>query len=234
VLHSATGDAAATASGVKDADAHPGVAAGVYSPPVLYSVSERLLCATILIVLSPLILVLLVLIRIESPGSPLFVQDRIAVGAKRPFRFAKLRTMYADSRRRFPELYDFSFSGKAAGEIMLQLAEDPRVTPIGRFLRRTSLDELPNLWHVVTGDMRLVGPRPELWEMLPHYDAQTMRKFAVKPGVTGYAQIRGRGDLNFADTVALDLRYVDEASLSTDLRCLKDTFAAVFLRRGAH
>ncbi|MFN3643634.1 MAG: sugar transferase [Gemmobacter sp.] len=209
--------------------AHP-----AYCPPLWYSIAERLVSLGVLIVTAPLIVTLMVMIRIESPGSPLFVQDRIALGARRPFRFAKLRTMYSDARTRFPELYDFAFVGKRHQDIKLSLLEDPRVTPLGRFLRRTSLDELPNLWHVVTGEMRLVGPRPELWDMLPHYDAQTLRKFAVKPGITGYAQVHGRGDLSFAETVAFDLRYVEEASLGTDIRCLRETIGAVLNARGAH
>jgi lipopolysaccharide/colanic/teichoic acid biosynthesis glycosyltransferase len=208
--------------------------AAVHVPPLWYTVAERVASALLLVVFLPVILVLMVLIRLESPGSPVFVQDRVALGGRRPFRFVKLRTMYADSRQRFPELYDFGFAGKKLQDIKLQLRDDPRVTPLGRFLRRTSLDELPNLWHVVKGDMRLVGPRPELWEMLTHYEARTLRKFAVKPGVTGYAQIHGRGDLSFAETVALDLRYVDEASVATDLRCLWQTVRAVLAQDGAH
>ena len=93
---------------------------------------------------------------------------------------------------------------------------------------------LPNFWNVVIGDMRLVGPRPETWEMLPHYDARTLQKFDVKPGVTGYAQVLGRGDLTFTETVELDLRYVRDASLKTDLWCIKETIIAVFLQRGAY
>ena len=206
----------------------------IYTPPMWFALAERAAAALVLIVLSPVIAILMLMIRRESPGPALFVQDRIAQGARRPFRFAKLRTMYADAPTRFPELYDFRFEGKAAREIMLQLDPDPRVTPLGRFLRRSSLDELPNLWHVVTGEMRLVGPRPELWAMLPHYDARTLRKFAVKPGITGYAQVMGRGDLNFAETVELDLRYVAEASVATDLRCILQTIRAVFAQDGAH
>jgi lipopolysaccharide/colanic/teichoic acid biosynthesis glycosyltransferase len=206
----------------------------VYCPPLWYCAAERVGSAVLLVLLAPLIFLLVALIRIESRGPAFFVQDRIAQGGRRPFRFVKLRTMYADARERFPELYDFAFAGRERSEIRLQIADDPRVTPLGRFLRRTSLDELPNLWHVVTGEMRLVGPRPELWAMLPHYDARSLRKFAVKPGITGYAQVMGRGDLSFAETVELDLRYVEEASLTTDIRCIAWTIGAVFAQAGAH
>jgi lipopolysaccharide/colanic/teichoic acid biosynthesis glycosyltransferase len=217
-----------------DLSADGAVDFATYTPPLLYSAAERLLALTLLLLTLPVLVVLIVKIRRESPGPALFVQDRIALGGKRPFRFVKLRSMYVDARTRFPELYDFSFTDTDRADIRLQLVNDPRVTPFGRFLRRSSLDELPNLWHVVKGDMRLVGPRPELFAMLPHYDAQTMRKFAVKPGVTGYAQVLGRGDLNFAETVELDLRYVKEASVSTDIRCLVQTFRAVVFQHGAH
>jgi len=205
-----------------------------YAPPLWYSVVERLLALFLVMLALPVLAVLIVLIRRESPGPALFAQDRIAQGGTCSFRFFKLRSMYADAPTRFPELYDFSFAGKDMADVKLQWADDPRVTPLGRFLRRSSLDELPNLWNVVTGDMRLVGPRPELFAMLPHYDTRTIRKFAVKPGVTGYAQVLGRGDLNFVDTVELDLRYVEEAALSTDLRCLVQTVRAILARDGAH
>lgn len=205
-----------------------------YVPPLWYSVAERVFALVFLILTLPVLLILIVRIRLESPGPALFVQDRIALGGKRAFRFVKLRTMYVDARTRFPELYDFSFKGAEKSDIRLQLVDDPRVTPFGRFLRRSSLDELPNLWHVLKGDMRLVGPRPELFAMLPHYDAETLRKFSVKPGVTGYAQVQGRGDLNFAETVELDLRYVSEASVATDIRCLLQTVRAVLGQDGAH
>lgn len=205
-----------------------------YRPPLIYTVAERVVSLVALILASPLILVMMLAVRIDTPGPALFFQDRIAVGAKRPFRFIKIRTMHSDARQRWPDLYDTNFSPDQLPQVRLTLKEDPRVTRLGRFLRKTSLDELPNFWNVVIGDMRLVGPRPEMWEMLPHYDARSMQKFDVKPGVTGYAQVLGRGDLTFTETVELDLRYVRDASLKTDLWCIKETIIAVFLQRGAY
>lgn len=205
-----------------------------YRPSIFYSAAERFICLVALVVATPLIVLMMIAIRIETPGMPLFFQDRIAIGAKRPFRFIKIRTMYSDARERWPELYDTNFSPDQLPNVRLTLQDDPRVTPLGRFLRKTSLDELPNFWNVLKGDMRLVGPRPEMWAMLPHYDARTLHKFDVKPGITGYAQVLGRGDLTFVETVDLDLKYVDEASLRTDLWCIKETIIAVFAQRGAY
>lgn len=205
-----------------------------YRPSLAYSLLERAACLGALLLSLPAILVMMFAIRIDSPGPALFFQDRIAIGARRPFRFIKLRTMYSDARARWPELYDCNFTPDQLPSVRLTLKDDPRVTRLGRFLRKSSLDELPNFWNVVKGDMRLVGPRPEMWDMLPHYDKRTLHKFDVKPGITGYAQVLGRGDLTFVETVELDLKYVREASLKTDLWCIRQTIIAVFAQRGAY
>lgn len=212
----------------------PDRASPAYVAPLWYKIAERVLCAVILIIIAPLILLLLALIRLETPGSPLFKQQRIATGGGRPFSFYKIRTMYADSRERFPDFCSYAFAQDEVADVKLSLENDPRVTRLGRFLRRTSLDELPNLLNIVAGDMALVGPRPEMWVMLPYYDERTLAKFSVKPGLTGYAQIFGRGELTFAQTNELDLAYVRDASLRTDLRVLRMTVAAVVLQKGAH
>jgi lipopolysaccharide/colanic/teichoic acid biosynthesis glycosyltransferase len=185
----------------------------------------------LLIATSPLMAVLAVLIKRESPGPAIFGQWRLGQGCQ-PFRFYKFRTMYADWPTRYPELAAFAFDMNRLEEVFLQREEDPRVTPLGRHLRRTSLDELPNLWNILVGQMSLVGPRPELPEMLPYYAMRD--KFDVKPGLTGWAQIRGRGELNFPDTLALDLEYVRRRSLLLDLRILAETAKAVVIGRGAY
>jgi len=110
---------------------------------------------------------------------------------------------------------------------------DPRVTPQGRWLRRLSVDELPNFWNVLTGDMALVGPRPEIPEMLPYYKGEMLEKFLVRPGVTGLAQISGRGRLGFYETVDLDVSYVRNRSFLLDLRIMARTVALIILRDGA-
>ncbi|KPF64347.1 hypothetical protein IP69_18360 [Bosea sp. AAP35] len=194
---------------------------------------ERCFAVMALLLFLPVILVLMLIVKFESPGPALFVQERIGRYARRPFRFAKLRTMYTDSTTRFPDLCAYSFSKDEVGEVKLSLKVDPRVTPFGNWLRRTSLDELPNFWHVIVGDMALVGPRPEMWKMLQYYDSRTLQKFDVLPGITGYAQIYGRGDLTFDETVEHDLAYIREKSVRTDLLVLFRTVWCTIARKGA-
>ena len=180
---------------------------------------------------APLMAILVLLIKRESPGPAILVQWRLGKDC-RPFRFYKFRTMYVDWPQRFPELAGFQFDRTALEQVYLQHAADPRVTPLGRLLRRSSLDELPNFWNILLGDMSLVGPRPELPDMLEYYE--TTEKFRVKPGLTCWAQILGRGELNFPDTVRLDIKYVRERSLLVDLKILIGTVRAVFGGVGAY
>jgi lipopolysaccharide/colanic/teichoic acid biosynthesis glycosyltransferase len=114
------------------------------------------------------------------------------------------------------------------------MADDPRITPLGSFLRRWSLDELPQLWNVVTGDMSLVGPRPGLPEEVAGYEEEVTRRLLVKPGMTGLWQVSGRSDLSWDETVRLDLHYVDNWSIALDLQILFRTLAAVLRRDGAY
>ena len=139
-----------------------------YKPHFLYTICERLVCLVALILAAPIILLLMLIIVLDSSGSPIFFQRRIAMGGKRPFWFIKLRSMYVDSSRRFPALCSYQFAADEVDDVKLAMSDDPRVTNVGRFLRKTSLDELPNLWNVVTGEMTLVGPRPEMWVMLQY------------------------------------------------------------------
>ena len=149
------------------------------------------------------------------------------------FTMAKLRTMYSDARTRYPELYSYRFAAEDFHRQMPTLRHDPRVTRIGRVLRRLSVDELPNLWSVLAGDMRLVGPRPEAPEVLRYYSVEEMYKFAVKPGITGLAQINGRGLLNWGETLAFDLEYVRTRTVMLDLKILAITLKQVLFRHGA-
>lgn len=150
------------------------------------------------------------------------------------FGFVKFRTMHADSAQRFPHLYRYRYGDR---EHFLadrfKRDDDPRITRAGRWLRRSTLDELPNFWCVLTGDMALVGPRPELPGLLVNYQPHEMLKFAVRPGITGLAQINGRGNLNFRDTIAWDLEYVRTRSVALDLRILLRTVVLVLTRHGA-
>jgi lipopolysaccharide/colanic/teichoic acid biosynthesis glycosyltransferase len=197
-----------------------------------YAAFEVLFSAAVLILLAPVLLIVAVLIKLDSPGPVFFVQKRLTKGA-RPFDFIKFRTMYVDGDARFPQLSPGELQRQETAQLRLQRPDDPRVTRIGRWLRKTSIDELPNFWNVITRDMALVGPRPEMAEMLCHYRGADLAKFSVAPGITGYAQIYGRGDLTFLETLDYDLRYVKERSLKVDVLVLLHTVRCVFFCKGA-
>ena len=174
---------------------------------------------------------LVVLIRLDSPGPAIFRQPRVTVGG-RVFTFYKFRTMWVDARERFPALYDYRAS-TASGEVFYKLADDPRCTRVGRWLRRTTVDELPNLVNVLRGDMSLVGPRPELPELLGQYRNEDLALLLTKAGVTGLAQIAGRSLLTVRERITIDLRYLAQQTVLLDLRILAHTVLAVLLGRGA-
>lgn len=180
------------------------------------------------LLLSPLFLLLALAVRLDSPGPALFVQWRGGLNG-RPFRMLKFRTMVANAEERLAEVVDLERLEKP----MFKLAADPRVTRLGRFLRRTSLDELPQLLNVVKGDMSLVGPRPEQIELVERYRPEHMFRLAVRPGLTGPMQVYGRGELTFDERLAVEREYIENLSLSRDLRILGMTLAAVVGGRGA-
>lgn len=180
----------------------------------------------------PVIVVTGVLIRLDSPGPIVFRQARVGIGGI-PFTFYKFRTMFADAKERFPELYQYRYDHETVKTMRYKVIDDPRLTRIGRWLRKTSLDELPNLINVVTGDVALVGPRPEIPDLLPYYETWQLKKFSVKPGVTGFAQVNGRGLLTFQEVISEDLRYIETRSLFVDLRTLFETVIEVVRRQGA-
>lgn len=187
---------------------------------------------TALALLAPLLMLLATLVRLDSPGPVLFRQARLGRGG-RNFRILKFRTMVADAEQRLAALEP---SNEAAGRVLFQMARDPRVTRIGWFLRRTSLDELPQLVNVLQGEMSLVGPRP--WTLRDSEQVAAMdpegarRRLEVRPGLTGLAQVRGRRDLDPARTVELDGLYVARRGPLTDLVILLETIPVVMLGRG--
>jgi lipopolysaccharide/colanic/teichoic acid biosynthesis glycosyltransferase len=183
---------------------------------------DRVLAAIGLALISPVLLAIAAAIRLDSPGPAFFRQVRIGRDG-RPFHFWKFRGMYVDARRRFPELYDYRFSAEQARTLRFHPPSDPRVTRVGRFIRRTSLDELPNLVNVVLGEMSLVGPRPEIPELVPYYGNSARLILGVKPGITSLAKLLGRDHLTFEETLELDLRYVRERSLRLDFGVLVGT-----------
>jgi exopolysaccharide biosynthesis polyprenyl glycosylphosphotransferase len=189
-----------------------------------------IVCAVVALVVSaPLLAAAAVAVKLSSPGPVLFSQPRHGLH-KRRFRMYKLRTMYVDAEARQTDLED---RNEASGPVF-KIRDDPRITPVGRILRRTSIDELPQLWNVLRGDMSIVGPRP-----LPVRDVQRftegalMRRFSVRPGVTGLWQVSARSTLNFEDWVRLDMQYIDEWSLALDIRILAMTLPAVVRGSGA-
>jgi len=193
-------------------------------------VVERLLAATALLLLSPLLVLVWVLVRTGTPGPGLFRQQRVGRDGVE-FTMLKFRTMSCSAPEGQAELADLN---QVEGGVLFKIRSDPRVTPIGRFLRRYSVDELPQLWNVVAGQMSLVGPRPALPQEVERYDLDPRRRLAVKPGITGLWQVSGRSDLSWAESVRLDVKYVDNWSLMLDLSILCRTIGAVLNHRGAY
>ncbi len=186
-----------------------------------------------LVLLAPVVLAVALLIRLDSPGPVLFRQVRRGHRG-RPFRMLKFRTMVADAERR---LGDLESCNESAGGVLFKLRRDPRVTRLGRFLRRSSLDELPQLINVVMGEMSLVGPRPLQLRDSDRLRAVDPRGYArrllVLPGLTGPWQVGGRSDLDYEQMVQLDMDYVANRSLGRDLQIIGKTLVVVLLRRGA-
>lgn len=183
-----------------------------------------------LVALSPLFGLLALLIRMDSPGSPFFSQERIGRFG-RPFRFYKFRSMYIDAEERRKQL---EAANEMDGGVLFKMREDPRITRVGRFLRRTSLDELPQLWNVLRGDMSLVGPRPALPDEVRQYSAADRRRLRGLPGITCSWQVSGRSDIPFDQQVELDSRFLHNPSLGTYLQLLFKTIPAVLSGRGAY
>lgn len=191
-----------------------------------------LLCGIPLLLISaPIFLLAAVLIRLESKGNPFFVQTRVGLHGK-PFKMIKLRGMYIDARQRFPELYEYS--NKKDLNFYFHTAHDPRVTKVGSITRRTSIDELPNFINVVMGDMSLVGPRPEIPEVIALYGDFADKYVSVKPGITCLSKCTGRDSLTKMETINLDLHYIDNRSIKLDIQTLWKTFLNVVLRKDVH
>ena len=174
-------------------------------------------------------LAIAVAIKATSRGPVFFVDERIGVG-QRPFRCYKFRTMVRDARASQEALEELN----EADGVLFKLRDDPRVTSVGRFLRRTSLDELPQLFNVLKGDMSFVGPRPLPLRDCGLMDDSHRRRHVLKPGITGLWQVSGRSDLSFDDMVRLDLQYMETWSLRSDAYILWRTVGAVVRSRGAY
>ena len=182
----------------------------------------------ILIILAPLLVLVALLIKFTSPGPIFFTQNRVGMNQRR-FRLYKFRSMAADAEERVHELAHLNeLDGPA-----FKIVNDPRITPLGRFIRKTSIDELPQLFNVLRGEMSLVGPRPPLPNEVEQYDWLFRRRLSVKPGITCVWQVSGRSDVNFQEWMDMDKRYVENWSLLLDLKILLKTIPAVIFCRGA-
>jgi lipopolysaccharide/colanic/teichoic acid biosynthesis glycosyltransferase len=171
------------------------------------------------VVSAPLVALLALAIRLESPGDPIYTQTRVGRDGE-PFEIYKLRTMVSGA--------EFQGAGLAIS------AGDSRITRLGRLLRRTSLDELPNLWNVLRGEMSIIGPRPTLQHQVDDYTPRQRGRLAVKPGITGWAQVNGRASLPWPERIELDLWYVEHRSLRLDLEILRRTARSVLSGGGLY
>lgn len=183
-----------------------------------------------LILLSPLLLTVALLIRLDSKGSIFFSQLRVGKGGKE-FKMWKFRSMYIDAEKRKQELMK---KNEMQGGVLFKLKQDPRVTRVGRILRKFSIDELPQLWNVWRGDMSLVGPRPPLPNEVQEYTCHQRKRLEVTPGITCIWQVSGRSDIPFHQQVEMDLEYIRNQSLTYDLIILLRTVPAVLKARGAY
>jgi exopolysaccharide biosynthesis polyprenyl glycosylphosphotransferase len=190
---------------------------------------DRAIAALALLVLAPVLVAVALAVRLTSRGPVLFRQQRVGLHG-RVFTMVKFRSMVADADAHLDGLRDANVSDG----LLFKVRSDPRVTPVGRWLRQLSLDELPQLFNVLCGSMSLVGPRPPLPGEVARYDTSVSRRLLVKPGLTGLWQISGRSDLPWEESVRLDLRYVENWSLALDLLIMWKTARAVLSRSGAY
>src|SRR6266496_6024831 len=191
-------DAFASADGL--ANVYTGV-------PLLWRMLEIVVSLFALVFFAPVMLIIALVIKRDTPGPALFFQQRVGQGMK-PFKFVKFRTLYADARQRYPELYAYDYRDDELRDLKFKVEHDPRVTRQGRWLRRSSLDELPNFWNVLKGDMSLVGPRPQIPEMFPYYGPYKDVILSVRPGIFSLPKVSNRDDANLQETILADAYYV--------------------------
>ncbi len=204
-----------------------------YSGPtrVVKTAFDMVGAVLLLLLFSPLMLALALAIRLTSPGPVFFRQERVGVDGKR-FRMTKFRSMRVDAEALLDELR--AQQSDAGNEVLFKIKDDPRITRVGKFIRRFSLDEIPQLFNVLGGEMSLVGPRPPLAAEVAQYQDEVHRRLLVKPGMTGLWQVSGRSDLSWEETVRLDLSYVENWSITGDLVILFKTARAVVSPSGAY
>lgn len=220
-------------------------------------ISKFVIVLIALILTFPVMAFIAIAIKIDSPGPAIFKQKRIGknfrknghsiskdkgitsnnqrkedLGGK-PFTFYKFRTMYVDAKERFPKLYRYQYNPEEIKNMYFKIPDDPRLTRLGRRLRKTTLDELPNFINVLKGDINFIGPRPEIPEMIKYYEEWQRKKLQVKPGITGLAQANGRGLLSFQESLKLDVEYTEKSSLWIDFKIICKTVKSTLFRIGA-
>lgn len=195
-------------------------------------VFDLAIAVPVLLLTLPIIAVLAIKIRLDSPGPAVFRQRRVGRNGE-VFTFYKFRTMYTNARELFPEMYDYDFDSSEVNERYYKRPGDPRNTRLGAWIRKTSLDELPNLFNVLKGDTSIVGPRPELQEMVQHYRPEQLVKFAVKPGLTCLAASTGRNTLTIDEQIRADVEYATQQSFALDMRIVGQTCRTVVAMIGA-
>ncbi len=185
---------------------------------------DVILSLAALLVLWPMLLLVAAVIWLDSPGaSPIYSQTRIGRHG-RPFKFYKFRSMVPDAEHKLDSLLQYN---EMNGPVF-KIRDDPRITRVGKFIRKTSIDELPQLWNVLRGEMSIVGPRPGLPREVEQYDAYARQRLLITPGLTCYWQVeRDRNSLSFDEWVELDLRYIRERSFFTDWKIILATFGAI-------
>ncbi|WP_345350486.1 sugar transferase [Actinoallomurus liliacearum] len=191
--------------------------------------ADRVLAVLLLLVLAPLLLTITIAVLLSSPGPVFFGHERIGANGK-PFRMWKFRSMKANAAEQLTDLLRVHNRGD---EPLFKIPDDPRITRLGKWLRRWSLDELPQLWNVAIGEMSLVGPRPQIDAEVLLYTPNDYGRLSVRPGITGLWQVSGRSRLSWKEAIHLDLHYVDNWSLLLDVRILARTVSAVLGGRGA-
>ncbi|MFU0800607.1 MAG: sugar transferase [Xylanivirga thermophila] len=189
---------------------------------------DLLIAIPVFIILLPIMIVIGIIIKCDSRGTIIFKQKRAGLYGN-PFTIYKFRTMTMGADRGFK----LNIDQEKLDEFIFQSQDDGRITRVGAFLRRTSLDELPQLWNVIKGDMSLIGPRPEIFEVVYRYTDYHRQRLNVKPGITGLAQVMGRGELTLGETVEYDLKYIERLSFKEDIWILWHTIGVVFTGQGA-
>ena len=182
-----------------------------------------------ILVLSPLFIIIAIIIKFTSKGPVFFSQKRVGRNGKE-FDMYKFRSMVVNAE----ELKEKLAAQNEMSGPMFKMKDDPRVTKVGKFIRKTSLDELPQLWNILKGDMSLVGPRPSLPKEVAQFDEWMYKRLEVKPGLTCYWQVSGRNNIDFEDWMKLDIRYVEEKNLWIDIKLIFKTVGVLFGDKNAH